>query len=133
MPTPTVLIAANNIPPVPNEHSIISIPDSLVDKNNYTITLSRINNVWIKWFMDLRTKVNVINNSTISIANIHNPGTVVTDGNGNFSAIDLPAGTYGSSSQIPVITVGPNGYITNITQTPIAAATVDLAYLWAVT
>jgi hypothetical protein len=124
-------VAATNVPPVPNEHSIISIPDSKVTKRgeDYTITVSRINNVWIKWFMDLRTKVNIINGSIVSIATINTPGTVVTDGNGNFTTVDLPAGTYGSSTTVPVVTVGPNGYITNITSVPIVA-TIDLATLW---
>ena len=115
-------IAASNVPPVPNEHSILSVPDSAVDKDNYTITLSRINNVWTKWFMDLRTKVNVINNSTISLANITSPGTIVTDGNGNFSSVHLAPGTYGDATHVAQVTVGPLGDITNITNVAITAS-----------
>lgn len=115
-------IAATNVPPVPNEHSILSVPDSQVDKDNYTITLSRINNVWTKWFMDLRTKVNVINNSTISLANITSPGTIVTDGNGNFSSVHLTPGTYGDATHVAQVTVGPLGDITNITNVAITAS-----------
>ena len=115
-------VAANNVPPVPNDHSILSVADSQVDKDNYTVTVSRINNVWTKWFMDLRTKVNVINNSTISLANITSPGTIVTDGNGNFSAVHLAPGTYGDATHVAQVTVGPLGDITNITNVAITAS-----------
>lgn len=126
-------VAATNIPPVPNEHNILSTPESKIDEKDYTITLSKINNVWIKWFMDLRTKVNIINASIVSIASINTPGTVVTDGTGNFTTVDLPAGTYGDATHIPVVTVGPLGYITNITTVAATAPPPDLAYLWIVT
>lgn len=122
-------IAASNVPPVPNEHSILSVPDSAVDKNNYTVTLSRINNVWTKWFMDLRTKVNTINAASISLSNITTSGTVVSNGGGNFAAEFLTPGVFGDASHVAQVTVGPNGYITNITSVPIVA-TIDLATLW---
>lgn len=111
-------IASNNVPPVPNEHSILSVPDSEVQeisKGVQQVTVSRINNVWTKWFMDLRTKVNTINAASISLANITTTGTVVSNGGGNFATEALPAGTYGDTTHVPQVTVGANGYITNIT------------------
>lgn len=103
------------IPPVPTVAPIT--PKEIVTEN------------WSRWFMNLRDKVNVIDAGIISIAKINSPGTVVTDGNGNFSAVHLTPGTYGSATQVPVITVGAIGDITNITTTTITA-TIDLATLW---
>jgi hypothetical protein len=115
-------VASTNVPPVPNEHNILSVPDSKVDKTNYTVTMSRINNVWTKWFMDLRTKVNTINAASISLANITTPGTVVSNGGGNFATEALPTGTYGDTTHVPQVTVGANGYITNITNVALPAS-----------
>lgn len=117
-------VASTNVPPVPNEHSIISTPDSEVTKEgqNYKITVSRINNVWIKWFMDLRTKVNTINAASISLANLTTTGTVVSNGGGNFATEALPAGTYGDSTHVAQVTVGANGYITNITNVALSTS-----------
>jgi hypothetical protein len=72
--------------------------------------------------MNLRDKVNVINASTVSLDNIHNAGTIVTDGNGNFSSVGLPTGTYGDATHVAQVTVGPNGDITNITNVALSTS-----------
>ena len=62
---------------------------------------SRFNESWKRWFLALQNKVNAINARLISIAG---------------STTSATAGTYGSSTEIPVVTVDANGIVTNISQ-----------------
>lgn len=62
---------------------------------------SRFSESWKRWFLALQSKVNVLNARLVAA------GSVIFTGS---------AGTYGSATEVPEITVDSNGYITNITQ-----------------
>src|SRR5574337_1071356 len=64
------------IPPVPNKADMLE--ESPKDSRKTSVT-------WIRWFIQLRNKINLINASIANLANFSGSGFISSDGGGNFT------------------------------------------------
>ena len=64
------------IPPVPNKADMLEA--SPKDSKQTSVT-------WIRWFVEIRDKINLINESIANLAKFNGTGFISSDGNGNFT------------------------------------------------
>lgn len=83
-------IQTQNLSTPPNDQELVSGQPS-----------TRTSDTWRRWFIAVQNKINIINSRLAALAG---------------SSSTASAGTYGSSTEIPVVTVDANGIITNISQ-----------------
>lgn len=133
-------VETDPVPPVP-EHT----PPLKEDEHNPQIG-KYFNHVWTRWFVSLREKINVLNESLVNLGSVSGTGflvkngaawllrtitgtagdIVVTDGDGaagnpviSSAATGVTAGTYGDGTNVPQITVNAVGKVTDIVEVPI--------------